>query len=210
MSTQTLELDQLRSHPANSNVMPEHLVAKLADHIERSGRYPPLIVRPIDDDTSAGDTPASPVYQILDGHHRALALRRLGHTRADCVVWRADDREALVLLATLNRLQGQDDPHKRAALVGALADKHDLPRLAELLPERREQIKKLLEINDRPPSPRAPQPIGQMPVAVHFFLLPAQKKRLDRALAALGGAREEALMRLLDQDPVPAGHTDPD
>lgn len=211
MNIQTIELDHLHAHPANSNVMPERLVGKLADHIARSGRYPPLIVRPIDADTGPQpDKPTAPAYQILDGHHRALALRRLGRTRADCVVWRADDREALVLLATLNRLQGQDDPRKRAALVGSLAEKHDLPALAQLLPERQDQLKKLLEINNRPPRPRAPQPLEEMPVAIHFFLLPADKRRLDQVLRALGGTREEALMRLLETYPDTADSTDPD
>lgn len=204
MDTQTIELSRLKAHPANSNVMPEPLLAKLVDHIERSGRYPPLIVRPIE--KHHGDEPilepgSHPikVYQVLDGHHRAEALRRLGRQTADCVVWHVDDQEALMLLATLNRLQGQDDPRKRAALVGALSQSHELTALANLLPERREQLKKLLEINARPPALRAPQPIEQMPVAVHFFLLPEYKRRLDAVLRMIGGTREEALMVLMDQ-----------
>jgi len=159
-----------------------------------------LIVRPIE--ACCGEQPADSdpdVYQILDGHHRAKALRHLGREHAECVIWQADDREALVLLATLNRLQGQDDPRKRADLVGSLASQFNLNALADLLPERRDQIKKLLEINDRPPPPRPPQPIGQMPVAVHFFLLPSQKTQLDNALLAYGGTKEEALMALLEK-----------
>ncbi len=201
MNTQPIPLDRLRAHPANSNVMPEQLVAKLADHIERTDRYPPLIVRPVEvrDEELTPDTDTD-TYQILDGHHRAKALRHLGRLHAECVIWQADDREALVLLATLNRLQGQDDPRKRAELVGSLAGQFNLNSLAELLPERKDQLKKLLEIKDRPPTPRPPQPIDQMPIAVHFFLLPAQKKHLDKVLNTYGGTKEEALMTLLRQN----------
>jgi ParB family transcriptional regulator, chromosome partitioning protein len=200
MKHQTIRLDHIHAHPANSNVMPGHLVAKLADHIARSDRYPPLIVRPITVEGNR-ETPGGPclAYQILDGHHRAQALRKLDRESAQCSVWEVDDDEALMLLATLNRLQGQDDPAKRAALVGRLTESHDLSCLTRLLPERREQIKKLLEINAGLPAPRPPQPVGQMPLAVHFFLLPEQKRRLDSVLKQLGGTREQALLALLDQ-----------
>ena len=39
----------------------------------------------------------------------AEALRRLGRASARCEVWAVDDDEAMLLLATLNRLQGRDD-----------------------------------------------------------------------------------------------------
>ena len=37
---------KLQPHPLNANVMDEDLKTKLASNIRRSGRYPPLIVRP--------------------------------------------------------------------------------------------------------------------------------------------------------------------
>ena len=203
---QSIQLAHLHAHPANSNVMPEDLLAKLTAHIANTGRYPPVIVRPHDQSDDAGH------YQILDGHHRVEALKRLGHEAVDGIVWEASDDEALLLLATLNRLQGQDDPRKRAAIIDTLSQWHDTRELAKRLPERLDQIKKLLEINSRPPAPRAPQPIGQMPLAVHFFLLPKQKQRLDHRLKQIGGTREQALMRLIEQyhpDSEPADETSP-
>ncbi|MFW6060171.1 MAG: ParB/RepB/Spo0J family partition protein [Phycisphaeraceae bacterium] len=184
-----IPLEQLRPHPHNSNVMPERLLARLTAHIERTDRYPPLIVRPLGDGT----------YQILDGHHRAEALRRLGRAAARCVAWEVDDDEALLLMATLNRLEGDDDASKRAALLARLSERHDLKTLAAQLPERSEQLKKLLALNDPAPPPRPPQPIDQMPQAVHFFLLPEQRRRLDQRLKAIGGSREAALMTLVDR-----------
>lgn len=196
MNTQPIKLTLLHPHPANSNVMPEELLSKLIDHIDDTNRYPPIIVRPIP--TDQDNASSSPHYQILDGHHRVIALKRLGHQSAQCVVWQADDREALLLLATLNRLQGQDDPQKRAGLIAALAERHDTKSLTNLLPERIEQVKKLLELNTHPPRLRSPKPIESMTVAVHFFLLPNQKRRLNERLDTIGGTREEALMTLID------------
>jgi hypothetical protein len=189
MDIQTIPVGCLQPHPANSNVMPERLLSKLATHIEKSGCYPPLVVRPV----GTGDDRA---YQILDGHHRLEVLKRIGHVEARCVVWRVDDDEALLLLATLNRLQGKDDAHKRGELVAQLRMRMSFKELADRLPERAAELEKLAGLRD-PPRPRAPVPIGEMPQAVHFFLLPDQARRLDRCLRAFGGPRDKALMRLV-------------
>lgn len=105
----------------------------------------------------------------------------------------------MLLLATLNRLQGQDDPRKRSSLISALAKQHDTSELAKLLPERIEQVKKFLDVAQSLPKPRAPKPVSDMPVAVHFFLTPDEKRRLNRRLHTISGSREEALMTLIDQ-----------
>ena len=138
-------------------------------------------------------------HQILDGHHRVKALCELGKTSARCLVWDVDDREALVLLATLNRLEGRDAPRKRAHLLGELSGRFDIDidELATLTPERRDELDRLLTLNDPPPSPYEPVPLEQMPVAVHFFLLPAQKRSLNARLREMGGSREAALMELV-------------
>lgn len=184
-----LPIDRLDSHPANSNVMPKALLDKLAEQIAQTGRYPPVIVRPV------GDR-----YQILDGHHRVIVLRRLGRDTAQCVVWEVDDTQALLLLATLNRLSGDDDPRKRAALVAKLNASMDVHELARRLPEDAERVRKLLSLHAAPPSPRPPQPIDQMPVCLHFFLLPDQRRAVERVLAEHGGNRERALLERLGID----------
>src|SRR5881296_2540473 len=128
-------LDDLRPHPLNSNVMQEDLREKLKAHIKRTGRYPFLVVRP---------HPQEPgKYQVLDGHHRVAVLRDLGHTEARCDVWQVDDREAKLLLATLNRLQGQDQPLRRAELVHELLGEMSMDDLSGLLPETDKQLEEL-------------------------------------------------------------------
>ncbi len=190
----TLPITALRAHPGNCNVMSGEAFAKLKAHLSENDRYPPVIVRKI----TAEDNYET--YELLDGHHRVRALRELGRQTVRCVVWDADDDEAAVLLATLNRLRGRDDPRKRAALLASLSERFDRKALLNRLPESPEKLKRLLALHERPaPALRPPATLGEMPVAVHFFLLPEQKKALDQTLNAIGGTREEALLRLLDR-----------
>jgi len=188
-----ISLDKLDAHPANSNRMADRLLDKLAAHIERTDRYPPIIVRP---HGPRGDGR----YQILDGHHRVAALRRLERDAARCDVWHVDDGEALLLLATLNRLQGRDDPHRRAALLAQLRDAHGetLKSLAAKLPERPPQVQALFRLNASPPAPQPAPPLDDMPRAVHFFLSGGDRRRLLQRLADIHPRRETALMTLLD------------
>eukprot|EP00752_Nemacystus_decipiens_P014099 g12535.t1 len=155
--TRTLPLDRLDAHPANSNVMPKALLGKLVSEIDRTGFYPPIIVRPI------GER-----YQILDGHHRVIALKQLGLASVNAVVWRVDDQQALLLLATLNRMRGDDDPRKRAALLTKLRESMGVKEIAQRLPEDSGRVRKLLAIHAAPPSPKAPAPVDQMPAAGYF------------------------------------------
>ncbi|MEM8739276.1 MAG: ParB/RepB/Spo0J family partition protein [Planctomycetota bacterium] len=194
MDLTPLPLDRLHPHPGNSNVMPPALFEKLCAHLAETDRYPPVIVRPLGDD-----------HQILDGHHRVAALRRLGRSSVRCVVWEVDDAGALLLLTTLNRLQGRDDPRKRAALVGELRDHFDLKELAGRLPEDHDRLKKLIQLNDTPPTPRPPRALADMPVAIHFFLLPAERAAVEARLREVGGTREQALLSLAGLATEPPG-----
>ena len=131
-------LERLHAHPANANLMSEERLEKLARNIEREGRYPPLIVRP--------HPRLDEAFQLLDGHQRIAALRRLGHDEALCYLWPCDDPTALVLLATLNRLEGEDVPARRAALLGELAGLISKEKLAFLLPESATAIDETLAL----------------------------------------------------------------
>lgn len=181
-----LPIDRLDAHPANSNVMPKALLDKLASEIKRTGFYPPIIVRPI------GER-----YQILDGHHRVLVLTQLGHKSVNCVAWQVDDQQALLLLATLNRMRGEDDPRKRAALLTKLRQSMGINELAERLPEDRQRVQKMLALHAAPPSPKPPTSISQMPVSLHFFVLPHERRAVEQKLREHGGTRESALLELL-------------
>ena len=128
-------LENLLPHPLNANVMSDDLQAKLMAHIKRTGRYPHLIVRPHPEEDGK--------YEVLDGHHRLVVLRQLGYAEARCDVWKVDDREAKLLLATLNRLEGQDAPFRRAQLIHELLGEMSIEDMAGLLPETDRQIEDL-------------------------------------------------------------------
>lgn len=203
MEMREIAVEKLESHPANSNVMSRELLAKLKEHIRRTGRYPPIIVRPMKKAAAGEGTPAegeAERYQILDGHHRVKVLRELGYRRVRCVVWEVDDAQALVLVATLNRLAGRDDPLKRAALIEELAERwgRNLAELERLLPERKTELERLLELRAPPPRPGPPPMPEATPVPVYFFLLPADKRRLEACLSAIGAGREGGLMKLVE------------
>lgn len=187
-----IALDHLDSHPDNANRMTPALLEKLTAHVRQSGEYPPLIVRP---------HPASADrYQILDGHHRAEVLKRLGYEQARCEVWHVDDARASLLLLTLNRLHGEDDPHQRGALLEKLSRSMGLEQLARLVPEDTVRIGRLMALNHDPPPLAEPPPLERMPQAVTFFLTQVQRSRLFEHLELICRDRSEALIRLLALD----------
>lgn len=188
----TIRLDHLAAHPDNTNRMPADLLEKLTRNIEESGKYPPIIVRPL---------PASNgQYQILDGHHRARALGELGHESARCEIWEVDDEQATFLLLTLNRLEGSDDPQARGELLSRLAGSSDLAELARRLPEDAARLRKLIKASEPPPPTVSPPDPEAMPQGVTFFLTALQRRNLVRRLRAVATDRSAALVSLLELD----------
>lgn len=178
-----IALNDLVAHPLNSNVMSEDLQAKLRAHIKRTGRYPFLVVRP---------HPHEPgKYQVLDGHHRIAVLRDLGHSEARCDVWEVDDREAKLLLATLNRLQGQDQPRKRAELIHELLAEMNVTDLGGLLPETDKQLEELHALLEFPAEEVAALLAEQveeaekvLPRVMTFVVTPEQEELIETAVEA--------------------------
>ena len=176
-------LDDLVAHPLNSNVMPPDLQEKLRAHIKRTGRYPFLVVRPHPDQPGK--------YQVLDGHHRVAILRELGHTEARCDVWEVDDREAKLLLATLNRLQGQDLPIRRAELIHELLGEMSAEDLAGLLPETDKQLEELHALLEFPADEiaamleeQAEEAEKVLPRVMTFVVTPEQEQLIEQAVEA--------------------------
>ena len=133
-----IPVKMLHAHPANPNEMPAASFEKLKSNIDLEKRYPPLIVR--EHPELDGE------YQVLDGHFRKKALEQLGHTSISCYPWPCDDTTALLLLATLNRLEGQDIPARRGALLEELSALVQPSDLEKLIPESAQQVDELISM----------------------------------------------------------------
>jgi len=177
-------LERLRPHPSNTNRMDEEQLSKLAENIARESEYPPLVVRPHPEETGA--------YQVLDGHQRWEALRRLSHKEAWCYLWPCDDQTALVLLATLNRLEGTDEPLRRAELLRDLAAFMPVDELAALLPEDAAAIHQNLELLESDLemllAAFEQEPTSQDSLrAITFVVTPEDEAVIEDAVAAVAG-----------------------
>ncbi len=133
-------LSRLRPHPMNPNDMDRTRLAKLKQNIANQAEYPPLVVRPHPQEEGA--------FQVIDGHQRLRALQELGYATAHCYVWQCDDRQALLLLGTINRLHGEDEPVKRAELFQELSHLMSVEEMARLLPKDARGIEKTLAMLD--------------------------------------------------------------
>lgn len=180
----------LERHPLNPNQMKPEYLAKLTAHIGRTNHYPPLIVRP---------HPADPGrYQIIDGHWRKTALQKLDHMHAWCQVWDVNDAETNILLATLNRLEGQDDPQRRGHLLDHLTRQFEMSQLTEQLPLDAAQIQKYIDCAQAPPKPNAPTPLANQVVGLTIFLSIEDKKRVVAKLRSIKDDPGIALLTALD------------
>jgi len=111
---------------------------KLAANIACVGEYVPLLVR--------AHPELADHFQLLDGEQRWSALLDLGHTWATCLVWPCEDQTALLILASLNRLRGDDVPVLRAELLAELGAEMPADLLGMLIPEDPEQIERTLAL----------------------------------------------------------------
>jgi hypothetical protein len=172
---QQVAVSRLVAHPDNPNRMSGSTFAKLVRNIERTGRYEPLIVRPYRRKKGR--------FQIINGHHRLEALKKLGKRKAAVIVWDVDDEQTDILLATLNRLSGSDVVAKKIALLKRLTEKMNARQLGRLLPQTPGQIKRLIDLR----MPKLPAPAcggPQAPAnAMVFFLTDEQKKVVEDALS---------------------------
>jgi ParB-like chromosome segregation protein Spo0J len=145
-----IAIDKLIAHPDNPNRMSKTNFAKLVRNIERTGQYEPLLVRPLPAADMSKPGAAAPQkngrFQIINGHHRWQALKKLGCKTADAIVWDIDDEQADILLATLNRLGGSDVLEKKLALLKRLNIRIETGRLAKLLPQTAKQIERLTSL----------------------------------------------------------------
>ena len=162
--------------------MDDAVRATLRRNLDRERICPPLIVRPLPDLPDG--------YQVLDGHQRLAVLRELGWPTAPCFCWPCDDASALILLATLNRLHGEDVPAQRASLLQELTDHFPLEELATLLPEDADAMTQTLALIDLDPEALLAELVTaaavaqrQAPRVVSFAVTAADEGAIEAAVA---------------------------
>jgi len=190
--TIAIPLDRIHAHPENCNKLGTNELVKLRKHLADTGNYPPLIVRAHPEKEGH--------YELLDGHYRAHILRDLKHPDADCCIWEVDDNYARILLLTLNRLNGVDDPRLRGKLMERMAKTMTLDQLAKAIPDHKARIKRLIELNQPPDGLKSPTDPANIPNAFTFFLTKAQEKRLRAALKAFDKDPSAAIIKAFDLD----------
>jgi ParB-like chromosome segregation protein Spo0J len=170
-----IAIEKLLAHPMSANLMSKATFKKLAGHIERTGNYEPLVVR---------RHPSKKGYfEILNGHCRKKALEQLGYKGAECVEWEVDNEQALILLATLNRLRGKDLLESKAAVVKKLNKTIDDKTLASMIPESKGGIAKLRNVSAARKIKINEGKAFMSPVV--FFLDEDQKRFVDEAIGAV-------------------------
>jgi ParB/RepB/Spo0J family partition protein len=169
---QTIQLNKLVSHPDNPNKQSKVNFDKLVRNIERTGKYEPLIVRR--HPTRKG------YFQLINGHHRCKALGQLGYKQANVIVWDVDDEQTDILLATLNRLGGNDELGKKLTLLKRLNETFQTKELAKLLPQTSKQIEQLVNLRI-PTAPAADT--GKFLNPLVFFITDEQKQIIEDMLS---------------------------
>ena len=141
-----LPLDQLREAPWNPNEADPATLRRLGESLQRFGLVVPLVVRPADEG-----------YEVLSGNQRLRVLRAEGVLRAPCVCVPADGIQARLLAQALNRLHGEDDLNRKAALVRDLLSAMPAAEVAAVLPDTEEAMRGLAAIGQASPAALGPQ-----------------------------------------------------
>ena len=194
----SLPLQSLSQHPDNANRMSNVKFDKLIGHIDTTGQYEPLVVRkhPIRENT----------WQVLNGHHRLRALRKLKYTHADCIVFKANDEQAQLYLLNLNRLTGRDNIYKKARLIEQLCQ-HITPRnLAKQICDSKTSIEKLTYLSKNQSLQKTPQEkpfLLPMTFFVteeqHTMISAAFKKAENNSSCGHSNKRLDALCRIAEE-----------
>jgi ParB-like chromosome segregation protein Spo0J len=191
MTLQDIPVNLLVAHPENSNFMNAETLNKLRRHIERTGRYEPITVRPHPSEDGK--------FQVINGHNRLRVLRALNYQTAHCVVWDLDDDQTRLYLATLNRLSGNDVSERRAALLENLLVTFDVNELATLLPDDKKQIEELKRLSrlelDEFRGQTAVEEKLEVPVILSFMLEESEAREVNLALDLILNAETGELSR---------------
>ena len=202
---QTIPLAQLHSHPKNPRLAPrEDVIEQIAAQI--NSELDPAHALIVRKNTSG--------YEIISGHHRALAARKVGLTEVPCWVRELSDEDAYMQLALCNA-QGELHPIERGMHALGFVDKSMPGRSAKAYAERAGREKEirnvlreidaadvLLTVGASANFAGSWSPLAELHSAPRW-LWPALVSRLVAEGWSVEQARKEA-QRLKDTPPPPA------
>jgi hypothetical protein len=138
MSHLTIKLSELHPNPWNPNELKGPNWEKFLKSLQEEGQLQEIIVRELPEG-----------YQIIDGEQRSKGLAEIGATEARIFnLGEVDDARAKKLTINLNRLKGEDNTLKLAALLQDLSSSVGVDDLLESLPYEPFEIENLLNIED--------------------------------------------------------------
>jgi ParB family transcriptional regulator, chromosome partitioning protein len=103
-----LELEKIAASPFQVRAMAdEDYIDLLAESIRESGMVSPVVVRPLESKASVGEAPSldSKPYELVAGHHRVEACRKLGLGTVRALIRVLADSEAALALTADNAVR---------------------------------------------------------------------------------------------------------
>jgi ParB/RepB/Spo0J family partition protein len=195
---QNIALSNLHEDLRSANRMSEERFAKLVENIRETGQMQPLIVRLYPKKKQQ--------FVIIDGHYRKKACEQLGQTEVLCLVWDITEKESGLLLASLNRLRGEDHPGKRAELLNGLKQDYGVERLCQLIPENEHQLKELLALLDQQEDSlkdmlerQQAEEAKLLPVILSFVLSKNEAEQVQKTLVGISEDQNVALVQLCER-----------
>jgi ParB family transcriptional regulator, chromosome partitioning protein len=127
---------RLREAPWNANRVPAAILRRIRRSLLEFGIVENLVARPHPCERQA--------FEVISGNHRLRLFVELGVEAVPVVVLELDDARARLLVQTLNRTRGTDDPVACAQLLERILLEFEPARVAEFLPESEATIDRLL------------------------------------------------------------------
>ncbi len=140
MIIEQIEIGLIQPNDYNPNNVDQSTMTLLKDFIEREGFLQPIIIKK--DPVNEGK------YLIVDGEHRFLVMKELGHETIPSIVVEKDDDMAKVLTVTMNKFRGSFDTIKLASVLADLRKSYSDDELSKLLGFRKEELDAMQDIAD--------------------------------------------------------------
>jgi ParB/RepB/Spo0J family partition protein len=133
-----LPCSKLKDHPLRIDFYSQAHIERLSASIENHGLLQPLLVSPLPN----GD------YQILSGHYRIRALRRLRESKCPCMIYEGDKLSMLKLYCTANLFTRALNPIEEAHMIAGLIKDEGLTmkEIGELFAHDKSWVSKRLKL----------------------------------------------------------------